>query len=68
MRVLLVNALIVVLYASVSYGQANTSEMVTSFAWLVLAVSGLLIAVGALIVFVKLAKFIDRLEEYLKKK
>lgn len=44
------------------------TDLVTSFAWTVLAVSALLIAVGALIVFAKLAKLIDRLEDRLKKR
>lgn len=45
----------------------SPSEMVTSFAWIVLAVSALLVAVGALILFTKLAKLIDHLEDRLKK-
>jgi hypothetical protein len=44
------------------------TDLVTSFAWVVLAVSALLVAVGALIVFTKLAKLIDRLEDRLKKR
>ncbi|MCS6936547.1 MAG: hypothetical protein NZ610_00435 [Candidatus Bipolaricaulota bacterium] len=65
MRAISVAGLIWGAFASTVYGQ---SEGVTSFAWLVIAVSALLVAVGALIVFTKLAKFLDRLEEYLKKK
>ncbi len=52
-------------FAFTAYGQA---EGIAGFAWLVLAISALLVAVGALLVFTKLAKFIDRLEEHLKKK
>jgi hypothetical protein len=44
------------------------TDLVTSFAWVVLAVSALLVAVGALIVFTKLAKLIDRLEDRIKKR
>jgi hypothetical protein len=44
------------------------TDLVTSFAWVVLSVSALLVAVGALIVFTKLAKLIDRLEDRLKKR
>lgn len=44
------------------------TDLVTSFAWTVLAVSALLVAVGALIVFIRLAKLIDRLEDRLKKR
>ncbi|MCL6641865.1 MAG: hypothetical protein K6T71_00870 [Candidatus Bipolaricaulota bacterium] len=44
------------------------TDLVTSFAWIVLSVSALLVAVGALIVFTKLAKLIDRLEDRLKKR
>jgi hypothetical protein len=44
------------------------TDLVTSFAWVVLAVSALLVAVGALIVFTKLARLIDRLEDRLKKR
>ncbi|MCS6903556.1 MAG: hypothetical protein NZO41_04700 [Candidatus Bipolaricaulota bacterium] len=65
MRAISVAWLIWGAFAFTAYGQA---EGVTSFAWLVIAVSALLVAVGALIVFTKLAKFLDRLEEYLKKK
>jgi len=46
----------------------SVTDMVTSFAWIVLAVSALLVAVGALIVFTKLAKLIDRLEDRFKKR
>lgn len=65
MRAIILAWLIWTLLAFTAYGQA---EGVTSFAWLVIAISALLVAVGALIVFTKLAKFIDRWEEYLKKK
>jgi hypothetical protein len=44
------------------------TDLVTNFAWVVLAVSALLVAVGALIVFTKLARLIDRLEDRLKKR
>jgi hypothetical protein len=44
------------------------TDLVTSFAWVVLAVSALLVAVGSLIVFTKLARLIDRLEDRLKKR
>lgn len=44
------------------------TDLVISFAWIVLAVSALLVAVGALIVFTKLAKLLDRLEDRLKKR
>jgi hypothetical protein len=44
------------------------TDLVTSFAWVVLAVSALLVAVGALIVFTKLARLIERLEDRLKKR
>lgn len=44
------------------------TDLVTSFAWIVLSVSALLVAVGALIVFTKLAKLLDRLEDRLKKR
>jgi hypothetical protein len=44
------------------------TDLVTSFAWVVLSVSALLVAVGALIVFTKLARLIDRLEDRLKKR
>jgi hypothetical protein len=47
---------------------ASPADMVTSFAWIVLSVSALLVAVGALIVFTKLAKVLDRLESRLRRK
>lgn len=48
--------------------ETSPGDMVISFAWIVLAVSALLVAVGALIVFTKLAKVLDRLESRLKRK
>ena len=44
------------------------TDLVTSFAWTVIAVSALLVAVGALIVFTKLAKLLDRLEDRFKRR
>ncbi len=41
-------------------------EIVVSFFWLLIGVSALLVAVGALLVFIKLAHYLDRLTERLK--
>lgn len=64
-------SLIIVVFGAIFYGvegsaQQAPMEIVVSFSWMLLGVSALLIAVGALLVFLKLARFLDRMEERFK--
>ena len=46
--------------------QEAPTEIVMNFFWILIGVSALLVAVGALLAFVKLAHYLDRLTERLK--
>jgi len=49
-----------------SSAQQAPTEIVVSFFWILIGVSALLIAVGALLALIKLANYLDRLTERLK--
>lgn len=62
----LIAGFLAIFWGAESHAQQAPAEIVVSFFWLLIGVSALLIAVGALLVFLKLARFLDRMEERFK--
>lgn len=62
-----VSAVFLAIFWGVEGGaQEAPADIVMNFFWLLIGVSALLVAVGALLAFVKLAHYLDRLTERLK--
>lgn len=62
----LIGGFLAVFWGAESHARQAPAEIVESFFWVLIGISVLLVAIGALLVFIKLAQYLSRLTERLR--